>query len=470
MTPHLSITLSASIATLLASSPLAAGYSLRLVAQTGDFAPGSLNGAFIALGHPQINASGQVAFVGYTDGAIADTGMWKTKFDNPQQLALVIGQDYPVPGSPPGVRFGGFIESNHHPLLVDSGDIGFAAPVEGLGLDGIGIFRMVNGGIQRILVTGDAAPGTGAGVMINSIGNLPSASPNLEFAINADLSGAGVNDGNRRIVYRSRANGTVAKIARSGDVAPGLRGTDLMLWPLQIPQIHNSGELAFRASLEGAVTQPWSRWNGTPGNLDLIVKRGDAAPLGGFFAGESIDFWTMTLTDDAVTMSEDVETNIGVFRTIARFDNGGTLELAREGKLGPLGFYAELADAQPEVANDGTTVFAARFNGVGLPADKDSPIVRRRPAVSPVALLQEGEHADGGGTAQGKVPIGRRQSARCDRSENDRSCSIMRGHAARGRRAPQPSPAALPARRAWRRARDTRRAASAGDLPPGRTP
>lgn len=387
----------ASIASLLLAAAASADHAFRLVADVGDAAPGSIGGAFTAFGHPQINAAGQVAFVGFTDGLIAESGMWLTKPANPQQLALIIGHDYPVPGAPADIRFGDFDPSYYHPLLLDSGDVAFTAPLAGRSYEGIGVFRFIDGSIERILIEGDGAPGLPNGIVASNLSNLIAASPSGEIAFHTDLSGPGVVASNDRALYRSGADGTPALVLREGAPAPGFPATTFLLWSTHQPMIGDDGSIAFRAGLAGAVDAPWSRWTGVPGNLDAVVTYGDASPLGGTFVGSSIDFWTMTLSDGAMTMSEEIVTEIGLLRTITRFEESEAIELARETTPGPLGTYAEIDDQQPSVADDGTTLFRARFSGPGISAANDTAIVRISPGGAVDILCREGTPAPGYG-------------------------------------------------------------------------
>jgi hypothetical protein len=391
------IATTASVASLLVAAAACGEHAFRLVADVGDSAPGSIGGSFTAFGHPQINASGQVAFVGFTNGLIAESGMWLTKASNPQQLALIIGHDYPVPGAPADVRFADFDPSFHHPLLLDSGDVAFSAPLAGRSFTGLGIFRLVDGAIQRILVEDDAAPGLPNGITALTLSNLIAVSPNGEIAFHAALAGPGVTPANDRALYRSNANGVPSLVLREGAPAPGFANTSFVLGQAHQPMIGDDGRIAFRAELSGANDAPWSRWTGVPGDLDVVVTYGDAAPLGGAFVGSSIDFWTMTLSDGAMTVAEEIATEIGLLRTITRFEGNDAIELARETTPGPIGTYAEIDDSQTSVADDGTTLFLARFTGPGVSAANDTAIVRARPGGVVDILCREGTPAPGYG-------------------------------------------------------------------------
>ncbi|MDZ4829725.1 MAG: hypothetical protein SGJ09_05940 [Phycisphaerae bacterium] len=114
MTTRLSLIVLVSLTLTVASLAAAADvYDFRVVAETGDAAPGSLGGSFLNFSGVSLNASGQVAFRADTTGAIAESGLWMTKFSNPQVIQFIIGQDYPVPNSG-GQHFGEFLSSTTH--------------------------------------------------------------------------------------------------------------------------------------------------------------------------------------------------------------------------------------------------------------------------------------------------------------------------------------------------------------------
>lgn len=370
-------------------------YTLRLVAQSGDAAPGSIGGHFTWLGWPTLNASGQVAFAGGSDGLIADTGLWRTNFDNPQALELIIGQDYPVPGSPEDVRFGEFDPSFHHPLLNDAGNVGFSARLTNLPDFQTGLFRMVNGSIQRVAVPGDVAPGTGGTLTYGAISNLPcfNASNSLGFA--AALEGPGVNATNDR-AYFAHWFGGVQMFLREGNAVPGMPGSTFSFGQSVHPTLENNGAISFAAAIQGASPASWSLWRGWPAAMEAIAVAGDPTPVGGVFTSSfGFDFWYATPGIGNYAFTSDVLLPIATLSGVWGSDDEGTDKYAVAEQPGPLGNYDTLADFAPQIAGDGTAAFWAGFQGGS--EDTDSAIIRQPLGGVATVMVREGDAAEGFG-------------------------------------------------------------------------
>ena len=135
-------------------------YLYRTVAMTGDSAPGTIGGTFTEFGLPYINAAGQVAFTATTSAVLGNSGIWMTPLNDPYTVIMIAGKNYPIPGGPPEVRFGDFNVGLHHPILTDAGNVGFSAPLTGIGEDQVfGLFRRINGTLSKVAMPGDQAPG-----------------------------------------------------------------------------------------------------------------------------------------------------------------------------------------------------------------------------------------------------------------------------------------------------------------------
>ncbi len=376
-------------ASFAATPALGNTYSFRLIAQSGDPAPSSLGGAFVSFGHPRINASGQVSFQATTTGAIADSGLWRTLFDDPQTLALIIGEDFPVPGAPAGTKFGAFQSPFHHPLLNDDSNIGFAAPVT-LGDGTVGVFRMIDGVITKVALPNDSMPGLPAGTQFKTVGNLISFNANNLVALNVTLKGPGItalNDEGFVLTWFGGLN----MLAREGNGAPGIPATTFGTMLLTYPLLTDNGQVAFDIPLNGASNAKWSRWRGWPGGLSLLAKEGDPTPLGGTFAGEHEGFWTMGTTADGASFVERFENDAGLQRAVWRVED--TIESALvEGGVGPLGTYEEISGDVPATAVDSTLATFARF---AIANAVDTALVLSPPQGAAEVALREGDPAPG---------------------------------------------------------------------------
>ncbi|MBL9119196.1 MAG: hypothetical protein JNL80_04690 [Phycisphaerae bacterium] len=388
-----------SLAVLIATAPFAAGdvYDFRVVAESGDPAPGSIGGSFTSFSGVSINASGQIAFRADSTGAIAESGYWKTAFNNPQLIQLIVGQDYPVPNSG-GQHFGEFWSSFYTPHLNDAGNVGFSAPV-GDDVVNTGIFRMVNGSIETIALPGDPAPGAGPGVTFTALLNLIAFNDDNLIATRAHLAGRGVNASNDSALYLTWFGG-FQLVAREGGGAPGLPGTTFGSIEVTMPLLGNNGQIAFDVSLNGADAAFSSRWRGWPGSLTCLVKDGDPTPEGGVFSNASPSFWTMSLSETGAAFRSSIETPAGLTPALWHASGGPgnvVTPLAVVGDLGPLGFYDVLGWEVPNTAIDGASVFSARFAAFGLPDATDSAILRGTPGGATEVLLREGNPAYGFG-------------------------------------------------------------------------
>jgi hypothetical protein len=381
--------LGASLALFLSSTALADVYGFRVVAESGDPAPGTLGGSFVLLTTPSINDSGQVAFRADTTGPLADSGIWKTAVTNPQLVQFVIGEDYPVPGGN-GAHFGSIAVCCYGPYLNNSGNIGFSAPV-GEGIGSPGVFRMVNGSIEKIAIPGDPMPGV-AGATINSVGNLIAFNDDDLLTSRVVMTGAGINAGNDSGIVLTWFGG-LQLVAREGGGAPGFPGTTFGDFSFTLPTLGLNGQVAFDVPLLGAAAADSSRWRGWPGLLSCLVKEGDPTPIGGTFGGSLPNFWTMSLSELGAAFEETANLLGGGVRGVWHASGGANSQitpLAIEGGAGPIGVYDVIGTSTLRAAGDGTTVFVARFTGPGVNQTNDTALLRASPGGSTKVLFREG--------------------------------------------------------------------------------
>jgi hypothetical protein len=125
---------------------------------------------------------------------------------------------------------------------------------------------------------GAAAPGTAAGVNFSGVGGLITFNSAGQVAFTGSLTGSGVTSANNSGIWVSAAGG-VALLARSGDPAPGTAaGVSYVLF--SSPVINSTGRVAFSATARAGTsgTAPRGVWVGTPGNVALLARVGNAAP------------------------------------------------------------------------------------------------------------------------------------------------------------------------------------------------
>ncbi len=387
---HRFIIATTAIALLATTGTHADVYDFRVVVESGDPAPGTLGGTFTWVSTPSLNATGQVAFRADTTGPLADSGLWKSAANNPQLIQFVIGEDYPVPGGN-GAHFLGFASCCYGPHLNDAGNIGFSGPV-GPNPSNPGLFRMVDGVIEKIAIAGDPMPGV-PGATIAALGNLIAFNHDDLLTTKVWLTGAGVNAGNDTGIVLTWFGG-LQLVAREGNGAPGLAGTTYGTFEWTMPTLGPNGQVAFDVPLVGAAAGDSSRWRGWPGLMTCLVREGLASPIGGTFGGSLPDFWTMSLSASGAAFDETVNLPNGPAKGIWHASGGANSQivpLAIQGGAGPLGLYDLISVNTVRTNADGSTLFVARFTGPGINGNNDTAILRATPGGNTVVLVREGD-------------------------------------------------------------------------------
>ncbi|MEM6331568.1 MAG: choice-of-anchor tandem repeat NxxGxxAF-containing protein, partial [Planctomycetota bacterium] len=105
---------------------------------------------------------------------------------------------------------------------------------------------------DTIALSGDAAPGTPAGVSYGSFGN-PVLNDAGQIAFNAGLAGASVGVDNDRGIFSEAAGspGMPGLVAREGDPAPGTAAGITYGTIFDVPVLDDAGQAAFRGFVFG---------------------------------------------------------------------------------------------------------------------------------------------------------------------------------------------------------------------------
>jgi len=275
---------------------VSAGGSLALVARNGDPAPGA--GAAVVFSHsflgvtPVLNDAGQVAFRGRLIGpgvigpfvsGTNNIGIWSGAAGS---LALVARAGDPAPDTDEGVVFRTFHSA---PSLNGSGQTAFVGSLAGPGVDGannMGLWSEGSGSLRLVVREGDAAPGTGPGVVFGQRGatlvfsRTSKINGSGQTAFKGFVTGPGVNHLNNTGVW-SEGTGSLNLVAREGDPAPGL-GPGVMFGDFDNDQniiFSGTGQTAFLGSLFGPGTDDTDGlgiWLSDPnGGLNLVARKGD---------------------------------------------------------------------------------------------------------------------------------------------------------------------------------------------------
>ncbi|MFN3166892.1 MAG: choice-of-anchor tandem repeat NxxGxxAF-containing protein [Phycisphaeraceae bacterium] len=330
-----------------------AGGPLDLIVRGGEAAPGTGPGVFFErILYPVFNNAGDIAFVGALTGPglnpdpdVNDTGgIWSVSAG---VTGLVARRADAAPGTGPGVVFTEFT----NPVLGGAGTAAFRGSLGGPQGASVtnsrGIWSGAGGSVGLVTRLGDAAPGTGPGIVFSGIDNEVSINNAGDVAFLAFLEGPGVDITNGRGIWAG-SQGTLQLVVRSGEPAPGT-GPGVVFRnsfnSFSSIEFNSKGDTAFIAFLDGPgvnETNNTGVWSGSSGSLELIAREGDAAP--GTETGVVFDRLVTPFSDSlALNGSGDVAftgllTGTGVDATndygIWATDRAGILQLiAREGDL-----------------------------------------------------------------------------------------------------------------------------------------
>ena len=243
-----------------------------------------------------VNASGSIAFNSLVDGSNRNQGVFVADSDGTIR-AIAIGCGLPGGNgdttsmcgdvSPIGGHFGGFFfGTGFTPDMNDAGDVIFMCDVNGGdSRRALFLYQAASGQIVKIAAVGDPSPigGTFGAVGPGSMNN------NGKIVFLASPQGQTVNSN-----LFMWDNGVVTKVAALGDPAPGggtfsglgvesfgyPDGTFIPFGP--VPDINDSGQIAFRAIVSGGITQRGIVVR-TGQTDEWYVKVPDPTPIGGTY-------------------------------------------------------------------------------------------------------------------------------------------------------------------------------------------
>jgi hypothetical protein len=331
---------------------------LGLIARTGEQAPGTAAGAiFSFLGSVRLSEE-DVAFTARLANSVGgvttndDSGIWRgdgAAFD------VIAREGSPAAGTPAGAVF-----RDHDgitPVMGAGGHVAFRGVLR-TGVGGVttsndlGIWSEGGGALALVAREGSQAPGVPAGANFRDFPfSLPSINAVGEVAFNGTLQiGPGVTNSSDSGYWSQGGGGGLALLAREGDPAPGVPGTNFAHLSGSIA-INEPGQTAFLGSLQigsGGVTinDDQGIWVERDGGLELVAREGRQAP--GTPSGSNFNFSarsvpTLVLNDagrlslfaqlqtgsGGVTLANDIgiwaEDLAGVLRLIVR--EGDLLEV-----------------------------------------------------------------------------------------------------------------------------------------------
>ena len=257
------------------------GSGLSLVAREGNQAPGTASGVnFFGFKSPVLNLAGQTAFRGRLIGTGVDNsndfGIWSE--GGGSGLALVAREGNPSPGTTSGVYFSHF----RAPVLNGAGHTAFFGSLTGTGVDSsndFGIWSEGGGsGLALVARTGNQAPGTASGVVLNGFGD-PVLNNTGQTAFVGTLTGTGVDSSNDFGIWSEGGGSGLALVARTGNQAPGTTSGVNFSGLFGNPVLNGSGQTAFIGALTGTGVNTSNNsgiWaEDSSGHLTLIAREGN---------------------------------------------------------------------------------------------------------------------------------------------------------------------------------------------------
>lgn len=216
--------------------------------------------------------------------------------------------------------------------LNDAGEVLFYATLSG---GATGLFWWPGSGDENaVAITGAAAPGFATAPLetIASGFTWAGARGPAFFASLAD--GAGVTSDDDDLVYGSDPSGSLAIVARQGDVAPDTGGQTFgtSLLELNYAAASDFGLVfANRTRLAGGGFGDRGLWRQSGAGTTALALEGDPAP--GVAGGDLVDFRGSVINDSGVTLTWARVDTVG--RALYSFGDGAPVLVALEGEAAP---------------------------------------------------------------------------------------------------------------------------------------
>ncbi|MEM9556050.1 MAG: choice-of-anchor tandem repeat NxxGxxAF-containing protein [Acidobacteriota bacterium] len=381
--------------------------ALEMIVAEGDPSPDG-NGNFNRLETPRVTRNGALAFINVLEGTLGGFSDAPALFvgrDQPLAIAARSGQAIP---DAPGDALG-FTLIDHG--VTDGGSIGFfdVSAVDELPAtwraDGTA------GGLVRVVTEGDRNP-SGDGILAGGT-VLPPAQrlgPGGHYAFHDAVrldSGEFLSG-----IFRALPSGTLQKVARLDDPAPGGDGTYASFFNLVAPvsgalAINGHGEVAFAAVLEGTsggATDNVALYLGRPSGTIELVRKGDLVPDGnGSFLALGNDGWSVSSRGEVLFSARVSGATGGASEGLFVAGPGGVRQVARLNQEVPGGGVITAIDGSRAINGAGAVAFYA-FIDDGGPSSVEVLFYAEDGVL--MEVLREGESVPGVGTVTGIRPGG----------------------------------------------------------------
>lgn len=383
--------------------------SYRIVAKTGDPAPGVAGAAFIALGVPRLNDDGEVAFQGALSSDTGSSGIWSEGFGGVGDARLVAREGQRIPDGS-AMSFGDLSDGAWAPLINNNGVVAFSAPVLGGSVgSAVGVLRDKDGVLQRVVLPGMVAPGTGG--FFDAISHLPSLSESDAVSFRASFFGFGVNDGNDVAIWTD-SDGPLEMHLREGDAAPGTPGGVFTDFGFVVAPINGAGEVSAVNYVVAGGEPRWSLYMGPAAAPTLEAQQAWNTPLGPLttFGGTLYGFGDHAINDAGDVLYPQRFEGPGGGGQGLWVRRGGTTEVvAAVGTASPFGStYTHVATTGYAINGGGEVSFLASASGEGVTPGTDTALLRRDASGGVRVIFREGFPAPdaGPGTALGALMQG----------------------------------------------------------------
>jgi hypothetical protein len=254
------------------------------VAHVGDPVPGIPGATFYYFYPPKIDGAGNVLLVAWMVGpGIDDSNRCSIWYGPPGAIEMIARDGDQAPGMAPGVVF---VNVTLWAVVSETGLIAFSAYVAGPGIvayenDGV-VYCGYPGAFQKVMQTGVPVAEIGPDVYLDGT-CAPGAglTDNGTLFIGADICGPGL-DPFARAYWLGSADDLELVIwdgmpfSGCPECEPGV----ILEWSSWIA-FNDAGEMAFNGCMSGPGID-WSndeaRWQGPPGNWEMLHREGDAVP------------------------------------------------------------------------------------------------------------------------------------------------------------------------------------------------
>ena len=285
----------------------------RLVARSGDVAPGVPGGIFAGFSDPVFNNSGELAFVGILalghGGVTAQTsrGIWVT---NSGSLRLVARLK--TPGMVPTQPWAGFaafsqlvLPDTGRPIFLGRLAVGMGR-VNSTNDEGVWVAG-ATGKLQTVLRKGDRVSVRGAWKIVSALSGFTGDGENRSFTPNGNVLLLATFTDKTEALVRITPSMVKWTLVAEGGAVPGIANAHFRAF--YDPAINDSGDIAFRAAYQ-MNTDPNSGivgiWADKKGKRSLVARVGAPPP--------GMPYSVLTALDDPVFNSKSQLAFLGSFR------------------------------------------------------------------------------------------------------------------------------------------------------------